>query len=397
MSNEPPFPERPPTLADLGRILGLSKRAVSQALNEREGTVKVSAATRERVQALAKKMGYRQNTAAAALSTGRTGQFGILAPVGRMHVNATHLASAVDAFGEFGISPIVVYSSAKSSQGQESNLSTLIGARLDGLVLLNRQSHFTDEHVDELRRFGISVVQVGSTVPAPSMCHYLTDRKQAFQLIFDHLVEQGYRRIGAIVGGEIGAPGTGLPSVAGTQTRMAILESANIVRNRGIDLRLQIHDVPIDSTASDEVHRLYEPGYRCMLDIIRNQEVPEALICQVDGWAWGAMRACAEAGIRVPDDLAITGYSNEPACSATYVPLTSVDEPFEAMCRAAVQELVQSVRENRRPVERAVVMDCRLSVRQSSLRPRASGVIKSGKEKETTADTDQTKSGSLSV
>ncbi len=366
-----PSTEKPPTLADLGRILGLSKRAVSQALNERDGTVKVSAATRERVQSLAKQMGYRQNMAAAALSTGRTGQFGILAPVGRMHVNATHLASAVDAFGEFGISPIVVYSSAKSADGQESNLSALIGARLDGVVLLNRQPHFTDEHVDELRRFGISVVQVGSTVASPSTCHYLTDRKQAFQLIFDHLVEQGYRRVGAIVGGEIGSQGSGLRSTAGTQTRMAILEAANIVRNRGIDLRLQIHDAIVDATVLDDVHPLYAPGYRCMKQIIRDQEVSEVTVCQVDGWAWGAMRACADAGIRIPHDMAITGYSNEPACSATYLPLTSVDEPFDKMCQAAVQELVHGVRENRPLVQHAVVMPCRLVIRQSSLRAAA--------------------------
>ena len=360
--------DKPPTLADLGRILGLSKRAVSQALNERDGTVKVSAATRERVQSLAKQMGYRQNMAAAALSTGRTGQFGILAPVGRMHVNATHLASAVDAFGEFGISPIVVYSSAKSEEGQESNLSALIGARLDGVVLLSRQPHFSESHVNELRRFGISIVQVGSTVVSPDTCHYLTDRKQAFELIFEHLVEQGYRRIGAMVGGETGVPGSNQRSIAGTQTRMAILESVNIVRNRGVDLRLQIHDAFPNEAGSNGVHPLYSPGYLCMQKIISNNQVPEALVCQVDGWAWGAMRACAEANVRIPQDMAITGYSNEPACSATNLPLTSLDEPFEEMCRAAVQELVHSVRENRPIKPQAVVMPCRLVVRQSSLR-----------------------------
>lgn len=361
--------DKPPTLADLGRILGLSKRAVSQALNERQGTVKVSAATRERVQSLAKKVGYRQNMAAAALSTGRTGQFGILAPVGRMHVNATHLASAVDAFGEYGISPIVIYSGAKSEEGQESNLSALIGARLDGVLLLNRQPTFTEAHADELRRFGIAIVQVGSTVAAPDTCHYLTDRKQAFELIFDHLVEQGYKRVGAMVGGEIGPPGSGQRSVAGTQTRIAILESANTIRNQGVDLRLQIHEITPSHMEKEGIHPLYSPGYCCMQEIIQKDEVPEVLISQVDGWAWGAMRACAEAGIRIPQDMAITGYSNEPACSATYLPLTSVDEPINEMCRDAVKELVHGVRENRPIKPRAVIMSCKLTVRQSSVRP----------------------------
>jgi len=366
---EKPSLEKPPTLADLGRILGLSKRAVSQALNERQGTVKVSAATRQRVQSLAKQMGYRPNFAAASLTTGRTGQFGILTPISRMHVHAIRLASAVDAFAKLGISPIVVYSGAKSEEAQDSTLLALIGGRIDGILLLNRQAHFSEAHVSELRRFGTAVVQVGSTLASLDTFHYLTDRTQAFGLVFDHLIEQGFRRIGAMVGNQTGSSGSNQRSIAGTQTRMAILEAANMIRNRGVDISLQIHDLDPDAVVSNDPHPLYSAGYYCMRKLIDDQQVPEVLVCQVDSWAFGAMRACAEAGIRIPHDMAITGYGNEPVCSATYHPLTSIDEPFDSMCDAAVQEIVHSVRENR-PIEvRSVVMPCQLIVRQSSLRP----------------------------
>lgn len=360
--------DKPPTLADLGRLLGLSKRAVAQALNDRGGTVKVSAATRARVQALAKKMGYRQNMAATALSTGRTGLFGILAPVGRMHVTATHLASAVDAFRDFEISPIVVCSSAKNETGQESNLAALIGARLDGVLLLDRQRHFTDRHVEELRRFGTAVVQVGSTKAASHMCHFLTDRGQAFRLVFDHLAEQGFQRIGALVSRESSTADSVSHSSAGIQTRIAILEAANQIRNEGIDLKLEIHEVAPASDGAEGVHALYREGYVGMKRIIHDHKIPEVLVCQVDGWAWGAMRACAEAGIRIPHDMGLTGYSNEPVCSATYLPLTSVEEPIDEMCRLGVAELVNAVREKRSPHQHPTLLPCQLIVRESSLR-----------------------------
>lgn len=360
--------EKPPTLADLGRLLNLSKRAVAQALNDRGGTVKVSAATRERVQSLAKKMGYRQNMAATALSTGRTGLFGILSPVGRMHVNAIHLASAVDAFRNLNISPMVICSSASNEDSQESNLSALIGARLDGVLLLNRQPHFTDRHVEELRRFGMAVVQVGSTNATSNMRHFLTSRYQAFELVLGHLVEQGFRRIGALVSAEMPSLGGAQSYSSGPQTRMALLEAANQIRNQGTDLKLEIHGAPLSADGAEVVHPLYRPGYLGMKSIIHEKKVPEALVCQVDGWAWGAMRACAEAGIRIPQDMGITGYSNEPVCAATYVPLTSIEEPFDEMCQSAVAELVAAVRKKTPPNPKATVLPCRLIIRESSLR-----------------------------
>lgn len=360
---------KPPTLADLGKLLGLSKRAVSQALNDRSGTVKVSEKTKDRVRALAKRMGYRQNMAATALSTGRTGLFGILAPLGRMHIHAIHLACAVDAFARHGISPIVIKSIGR--QALENTLSTLIGARLDGLLLVDRQPYFADEHVAELQRFGVTIAQVGSTAPSPKLCHYWTDRNGSFALIIEHLVEQGVRDLTAMVSSEIGPPGSGQRDPAGNQTLVAILTAVNHMRNKGIDLKLRICAAPRlteEEKDAGEVHPLYLPGYRAMQSLISVGEIPEALICQVDGWALGAMRACAEAGLRIPEDIAITGYSNEPACSATYVPLTSVEEPFEEMCLAAVGELVSTVREGRPLPPKSVVMPNRLVIRKSSLR-----------------------------
>lgn len=374
MNPERSIPEaarnRPPTLEDLGQILGLSKRAVSQALYDRAGTVKVSAATRERVRQLAKTLGYRKNMAATALTTKRTGMFGILTSVGRMHVSAIQLATAVAEFRRLGHSPLVIHDDAKTTEQHDFSLSALINARVDGVLLIRRPPHFTDHHVEELRQYGMSVVQVGSTTPALNISHFLTDRSQAFQLIVDHLVAQGYRRLGAIVGSPESLSHPTWGTSASRQTRTAILEAVNQARNAGTDLHLEIHECPKISNEEYEMHELSVPGYEAMRHIIKEKKVPEALICQVDGWAWGAMRACAEAGLRIPDDMAITGYSNEPACSATYVPLTSVAEPFEEMCQAAVDELIAAVKDRRPTHRQAVFLPHQLIVRKSSLNPR---------------------------
>jgi len=366
-SHTKPDRKPPPTLEDLGKILGLSKRAVSQALHDRTGTVKVSAATRERVRALAKTLGYRKNMAAAALTTRRTGMFGILTSVGRMHVSAMQLAAAVDEFRSLGISPLVIHDAARSAAEYDFSLDTLINSRVDGVLLLHRPPHFGEAHVEKLRDYGMSIVQIGSTSPAHNISHYLTDRRQAFGLVVDHVLSQGYRRLGTITRNQDQYPHPTWQA-SGIQTHVAILEAVNQARNAGADISLEIYNAAGRGEEYPDVHLLYAPGYAVTRDLIAKGSLPEVLICQVDGWALGAMRACGEAGIRIPEDMAITGYGNEPSGSATLVPLTSITEPFEEMCRAAITELVSAVKEGRATHRQPVVMPCELIVRRSSLR-----------------------------
>lgn len=361
--------DRPVTLDDLGKILGLSKRAVSQALHERPGTVKVSAATKERVLALAKSMGYRPNTAAKSLTTGRTGMFGIFANTAKMHIRAVHLSVAAEIFQRYQVTPVVINSPSVSLEDMEFCISALINARVDGVLLLQKHPLFSGQHLAELRRYGMSVVQVGSSEPVGEISHYAIDWSSAYTPALEHLIEQGYRKIGGLVGSREVIPGTKQDSnPAGKRTRSSMLESVNEAHNRGHDFEFRIFECSSKEGIPSDVHPLYSVGYSGMKEIIRRGEVPEALMCQVDGFALGAMRACREADLRIPEDMAITGYSNEPVASATYLPLTSIEEPFDEMCRQAVDELVTATRSGSPTARKQVLFPCRLVARQSSLR-----------------------------
>lgn len=362
--------DRPVTLEDLGKILGLSKRAVSQALNDQAGTVRVSAATKERVRALAKSMGYRPNTAAKSLTTGRTGMFGILASTGKMHISAINLATAVDIFRRYESTPIVINCPTTSAADMEFSLSALINAHVDGVLLLQHSNLFLDRHLAELRRYGMSVVQVGSSEPVGEISHYMIDWSKAYAPALNHLLEQGYRRIGGLIeNGDATIGGRERNSCSsGQRTRTAMLEAVNEARNSGRNFEFQVFDYASDDPLPSDIHPLYQAGYVGMKQIIQRGEIPEALMCQVDGFAFGAMRACYEAGVRIPQDMALTGFSDEPACSATYLPLTSIEEPFEQMCESAVRELVTATRNGVQTIRQRVVFPCRIAVRASSLR-----------------------------
>lgn len=362
--------DRPATLEDLGKILGLSKRAVSQALHDRPGTVKVSEKTRERVVALAKTMGYRPNTAAKSLTTGRTGMFGIFASLGKMHISAMHLAATVEIFRKHGVIPIVITSRNLSEEDLDFAMSSIINARVDGVLVLNRSPWFQASHLEEIRRYGMSMVQVGSSEPVGEISHYTVDWSMAYAPALSHLLEQGYTRIGGLIANERTLETRGTAGSTRQRTRISMLEAVNEARNRSHNFQFQIFDYDTNDAIPPDLHPLYQAGYAGMKEIIRRGEVPEALMCQVDGFAFGAMRACCEEGVRIPRDMALTGYSNEPGSSAGNVPLTSIEEPFDQMCSSAIEELLAATQSGRQTERKRVLFPTRLIVRASSVRSR---------------------------
>lgn len=362
--------KKQPTLQDIGDRLGLTKRAVSQALNERAGTVKVSEATRQRVQAMAKTMGYRQNMAAKALTTGRTGMFGILSFQSLMHVNSVRLLIATEEFRQRNIIPLALNCNSQTEETTMRSVETLIDAGLDGVLLLTPGPKFLARHAEKFREYGISLVSLGYS-NEESVPTYSAARVDAFEKIATHLINEGNKSLMLMVR-ELAEsqemrlnPDAPLGSKEGVKT--AIRKHAR----KGI--KLAIHEIPpeiidLDSSRLPDIHPLYAPGYLAMREIIRQKKLPDALMCQVDGWAFGAMRACAEAGIRIPQDMAITGYSNDPVGSVAYVPLTTVAEPIKDLCAQAVTELLAMSKDNKPPRNTSTVLPCELIIRQSSVR-----------------------------
>jgi DNA-binding LacI/PurR family transcriptional regulator len=365
----PPVQKKPVTLQDIASRLGLTKRAVSQALNEREATVKVSVATREKVQALAKEMGYRYNTAARALTTGRTGMLGILSFQGLMHASAVRANFAIREFKRIGITPLSIHASSGSLESCDQSVDSILDARLDGVLILSQGGNFSESHIHRLKERGVAIVSTGS-YRLPGIPLYVPEITEGYEMATRHLIESGYRSI-TLMCKEV-TPETplslGKSSLFAQDGFQAAIQKASA---KGIvfDKYLIPSDVAgVGTGVLPGVHGLYAPGYLSMWDLIKSGKVPEALVCQVDGWALGAMRACSEAGIRIPHDMAITGYGDDPSSSAGTVPLTSVAEPVAQLCREAVSHLVRTVRENRTTRASVVSMPCELIVRQSSSR-----------------------------
>jgi DNA-binding LacI/PurR family transcriptional regulator len=119
---------------------------------------------------------------------------------------------------------------------------------------------------------------------------------------------------------------------------------------------------PVTSDWTDS----YAPGQAAIRSLIENGERPEVLLCSNDDMAIGAIAACVEAGWRVPEDIAITGFDNTTAGRYACPPLTTVAQPTEALAKKAVELLLKQMRgETISTGEELVKLPCQLVVRQS--------------------------------
>ncbi len=357
-----------PTLRDIAQIVNLSPRAVSQALRDREGNVKVSEATRERVQKVAAELGYRQNIAARALKTGRTGLLGILSFQAQDVISAQLLYHAVQAAKNEGHLPVVYHADRFETRACLASCHAMIDSNVDGVILLApAERTFPQEHVRLLLEAGIKVVAINAPwlggVPG-----FIPDKREGFEALMRHLVAEGNRSI-TFVAWELPA---NMPRWRYFHARTG-LDALEAMKREHPRVRFRSHPVPLGDLSDrmpmlEGIHPLHVPGYLGMRQLLELGKLPDALMLLTDTWAMGALHACAEAGVKVPQNLAITGFEDDPSSAGGYVPLTTVSHPAPELCRLALAELLALIRGETKQARRLTKIRGELKVRQSSVR-----------------------------
>lgn len=355
------------TLRDVARRVGLSMGATSRALIHNPNcTARVSEATRQRVRSVAAEMGYRHNRAAQSLRTGRTGILAIIMPNALDFMSARRMRAAVVAAWDGGLSPMVFYYDRAKLEDSEQLFSSVLDSGADAVLLCGRE--LTARHIAPLVERGLPVVSAGFGGPLGVAC-YFPDKRDGFFQLGRHLLAEGYRSIGLL---SVSLKGAGPGDLLHTRAAVGGFEDVmKWARDEGIELDSRVFalknkfvDAGMDAAGS--LHPLYSYGYFAMRELIGKGPLPAAIMCQNDAWAAAAARACGEEGIRVPQDVAITGFENDPSSSVGSVPLTTVDHPVEEIFRRAVKELLRLLQSGERSDAAQCPVPCQLIVRQSS-------------------------------
>jgi len=318
-----------PTMHDVARLAGVSIKTVSNVINDYPH---VRPQTRDRVQAAIDQLDYRPNLSARGLRSGRTGVIGLAVPAISENYFAKLADAVIRAADARGLGVVV----EQTSGNRERELQVITGGRLrltDGLLFSPYALGQSD--ADALNT-GFPLVLLGERIFDGPTDHVTMHNVSSARAAVEHLLDIGRRRV-AIIGAEADPPdGTSSATLRLAGYRQAF-EEAGI----GVDPDL------IRTTA----HWNRTAGALAVRELVAEGVSFDAVFALNDALGLGALRALGEAGLRVPEDVAVIGFDNIDEARFSMPSMSSVDAGSAEIALTAVELLVERIEEkgNRRP------------------------------------------------
>jgi DNA-binding LacI/PurR family transcriptional regulator len=323
---------------------------VSRAVNENGY---VSSEARERIMRAIKELDYHPNGIARSLKRRRTHVVGILLPdIGHpfsaelcRYVEQTLLNRGYTAF---------ISTTQRSVEREQAALNAFFDHRLDGIIVATLETRAGNDAILRLVNRGVPVVIVGRSLGHPNVDQINADHWKGGHEMVAHLAALGHSRI-AFIGA-------------------SVLMSSSLARFQGYLDGLREHDCEIspDLVVGSEnletpAYATQEEGYDGMRRLLALRDRPSAVFARNDAVAMGAMRAAREAGLRIPDDIAIAGFDNVPGSAYTSPPLTTVNQPTAQLGQRAAEFVLDRIEGKTLAERRDLCLDCEVVVRQSTV------------------------------
>lgn len=276
----------------------------------------VAPATRERVLAAIKDLGYRPDRVAQAMASRRTDLIGMIVPDARQPFFAEMAHAVEQAAAERG-KMVLVGNSDYRTEREVHYLRAFLGMRVSGLILVSQG--MSEQAASEIEAWDARVVLLHERPEAIDDVAVVTDDIGGAQLATRHLLEHGHEYV-ACIGGIENTPSVGDPVADHVEGwRRAMQESGRSTEGRIIEAPYNRYD-----------------AYKVALEVLARPDRPTAIFCATDDQAIGVLRAARELRIDVPEQLAVAGFDDVKEAALTDPPLTTVASDRPAMARAAV-------------------------------------------------------------
>lgn len=303
--------------SDVARLAGTSPSVVSYVLNG--GPRGVAEETRQRVLAAIEQLGYRPNGIARSLRMARTMTLGLVVP-DNANPYFAELARAIEEESFAEGYTLLIGNSSEDDDRQTTYVQTFLARQVDGLFLV--PAHGPLGCLEDLQRAKTPWVTLDRAVEgiAPAV---LVDNRGGAYAATRHLLEHGRRRIACLAGPQDVMPA--MDRVAGWRSALA--------------------DGGVQPDAMSLWHAPFgrQAGYSAARKMLAADERPDAIFVASDEQAMGVLRAVAELGLVCPDELAIASFDGVAAAMYSTPGLTTVQQPFRLLARAAVSHLVQQL------------------------------------------------------
>jgi LacI family transcriptional regulator len=331
------------TIIDIANALGVTPSTVSRAL---AGNPRVKEGTRQKVHEKAMELGYQQNVVASSLRKGRSDTIGMLVP--RINRNFfSHVISAVEeVLNPAGYNLLICQSNERVSKEKQA-IQVLFKNRVAGIIMSHSIETVDFEHILQVTEAKVPVVQfdrVNSIVPGPRV---VNDNFTGAYMAVKHLIKSGYTKIAHV---------TGSLSVNVYQERF-----------KGYQYALNEANIPFDANIVIEDAITRETGFDQAIRLLDSTNV-DAFFCAGDFSATGVIQAILDKGLKVPEDIGVVGFANEPFAELMSPKLTTVEQNAYDMGLRAANALMKIISENNGGDNVEEVVPVRLLVRESSVK-----------------------------
>ena len=331
------------TLKDLAQKLGLSISTVSRALQNNPA---INDDTRLRVNKLAKKLGYYPDALAKSLKNKKSYTIGVIVP----EISHFFFSSVIDGIEDVTYKDgyaIMVTKSNEDFEREVLNLESLISNRVAGVIASISQNTKVGKHFNNIINRGIPLVLFDRVLDDLDVHKIVGDDfKKVYEMV-NHLIDSGYQNIAYLAG----------PS------------HLNITMNRvaGYKKALIDNDIELMDGLIMNVNLNEDDGFEGAKTLIREFPKIDAICCVNDPVALGVYKYLNKVGIKIPDKVGVTGFSNNPSSEIINPPMTTVDQQGYKMGRKAAKILLQKINnESIDSLDKTHIIDGKLIIRDSS-------------------------------
>ncbi len=333
------------TIYDIAKELNLSASTVSRALKDHYS---IGQKTKKAVKKLAEEKGYRPNIIASSLRSKKTNTIGVIMPL----INRPFISSLISGI-EIGAKEagyhVLISQSHDDYETEVANALTLYSSRVGGLIVSLAMGTKNYDHFRQFIRHNIPVVFVDRVTRELNSDLVVIDNIAAGFEATKHLIDQGCKRIAHI---------------AGQQQR-------NVYRDRltGYKEALEQHQMAIDENLTLTHNYLsFEDGYHCAEKLFELKDPPDGIFCANDTAAIGVIQYAKKHNIKIPEELAIIGFNNDPMSEIVDPPLSTIEHPAIDMGKLAAQQVLKLKEHSDIVHSESIVLRTKLIARASSNR-----------------------------
>lgn len=330
------------TIHDIAQRLNITASTVSRSLNDNP---RISDRTKKRVLSMAKSLNYKPNNVASALRNGKTQIIGMLVPlVDRAFFSS--IIRGVEQVAEGVNYHVIVSQSYENMEKEKKAITAFLNAQVDGIVVSVSKTTTDFTHLLDVLKSDIPLILFDRTTNELATSQVIIDDYQGGYMATSHLIEQGCRRI------------------------VYLMPYQNLIiykeRYRGYLDALRDHGISSDERLVLTGNSGLEDGRKHAESLLKNNIQFDAIFSASDYCALGAMQVLKENNIRIPEDVAIVGFSNEPFTSFTEPSISTVDQHPLEMGSTVANLFFDALDSFKDIVPKKTVIQPKLIVRKSS-------------------------------